>query len=649
LRFSIHYVAGQEFALSKMGWYISRLQQMQPAEVLWRAGSLARLPVDYLKMKLAGSIDRYQPIGEWWKANHYPIKAHRDGKASNLIRLFDVTLPADLVIDWHYDYRHEKSAPRQFSRSLDIRNPAAVGDIKYIWELSRHQYLTALAYSNHPEAEAIVWSALRSWINENPYLTGVNWSSSLELASRLISWSFLYPMLRPAFETDREFRERFAASVFLHLSTIRKNLSLHSSANNHLLGELTGLYVGSVCFAWWPECREWRNDSLRLLGREVELQFTPEGVNREQAMSYQLFTLELLMLAMLVARNVGDIVAPIWNERILAALHYLDRVATPGGALPWFGDSDDARGFLVSEGEQPLDVVMQLGALIFEEPRFANRSPHLTAASRALVPASCGRLSDLAEAKTDIEPRSELFRHGGIAVIEAADCKVVMDVGPLGYTSIAAHGHSDALSLLLALDNDYLIVDCGTYSYHSHPVWRTYFRGTAAHNTVRVDGVDQSVMSGRFLWSSKANVRLIHFVEEGDVVRISAEHDGYLRLSDPVMHRRNVSFDKKIRTVSIEDVITCKTDHKVEVHWHLSEQADVTKESDQCVRVLANGQTATLTFDRQDFDLEIISGATQPILGWRSPAFNQKVHIPTIRFAGQVVGSTSIFTSIHLT
>jgi hypothetical protein len=366
-------------------------------------------------------------------------------------------------------------------------------------------------------------------------------------------------------------------------------------------------------------------------------------------MSYQLFTLELLMLAMLVARNSGDALSPVLRQRVLGALHYLDRVGTPAGELPLYGDSDDARGFVYSEHESALEVVMQLGALFFEEPRFARRSPRLTAAAQALLPSACGQLAKLAATHTPGAGGSDLFRDAGVAVIDGYHGKLVMDVGALGYTSIAAHGHADALSILLAAGDEYLLVDSGTYAYHSYENWRSYFRGTAAHNTVRIDRVDQSVMSGRFLWSSKANVQLLDFAEEGPVVRIAAEHDGYTRLPDPVVHRRNVMFQKDTGIINIEDLLSCKSEHFVELYWHLSEHASVTKDSQYSAVALANGHLAAFTFDAKDFQLDVVIGAVDPILGWRSTAFNQKSPAPTLRFSGRITGTSRIVTSILLT
>src|SRR5690606_5147679 len=85
----------------------------------------------------------------------------------------------------------------------------------------------------------------------------------------------------------------------------------------------------------------------------------------------------------------------------------------------------------------------------------------------------------------------------------------VMDAGPLGYLSIAAHGHADAFAFTLSVGGQPVIVDPGTYSYFLEPEGREYFRSTKAHNTITIDGQSQSVPGGPFLWSHKANTRVI--------------------------------------------------------------------------------------------------------------------------------------------
>ena len=86
---------------------------------------------------------------------------------------------------------------------------------------------------------------------------------------------------------------------------------------------------------------------------------------------------------------------------------------------------------------------------------------------------------------------------------------MVFDCGELGFKAIAAHGHADALSFTLRAFGSDVFVDPGTYDYFSYSAWRAYFRSTSAHNTLAVDGRDQSVMLGPFLWGARAQARCI--------------------------------------------------------------------------------------------------------------------------------------------
>jgi uncharacterized heparinase superfamily protein len=85
------------------------------------------------------------------------------------------------------------------------------------------------------------------------------------------------------------------------------------------------------------------------------------------------------------------------------------------------------------------------------------------------------------------------------------EIRIIIDSGELGYLSIAAHGHADALAFTMSVAGKEILVDPGTYSYHTLPRWRNYFRGTAAHNTVVVDGKNQSVIGGNFMWVKHAS------------------------------------------------------------------------------------------------------------------------------------------------
>jgi hypothetical protein len=629
-----------------MPWYLSRLASMGPSEIVWRTRSAACLPVDWAQYKLGGAVGA--PNGAPFAATTYPVRLHDHGCAMERIKIFDLEFPIGFDFDWHRDYLNNKDVERRFSGRLDIRNTEVVGDIKYVWEVNRHQHLSALAYAqNWGQHRDILGRAVRSWLSDNPYLCGVNWTSSLELALRVISWALLNPRLANEMNSDRDFRDRWLASIYLHLSRVASRLSLYSSANNHLIGELVGLYVGASCFPIWSECAAWRDFACRSLEREIQSQVSSDGVNMEQSMSYHLFTLELLLLAFTVGRNCGRPFSNAYAERLRAMLQFVDAVATPTGDLPSYGDSDEARGFVLAQGETALEVTTQLGGLLFDEPAWLRFRTRPTAAARALVPDLLGALHRPAKSS---KQRRELFREGGLACIRSDDGRIrlLMDFGPLGYSSTAAHGHADALSICLAIGDEYFVIDAGTYAYHSHPEWRNYFRGTAAHNTARVDGRDQSQIAGRFLWSAKAKARLVRFQESLGHVVVEAEHDGYTRLHDPVKHHRTVDFDRTTGSFSLADSFRCANRHTIELFFHLHEDATVAHVAGGKAEILWHGSRIVLSSPDPLLAWDVTCGSEVPKLGWRSREFNRKHPVPTLCLRSEINGNTVVVTQVDI-
>ena len=617
---------------------------MGTGEIAWRIRTAAGLPLDYVRYRTGArrcvvSLDAV--------LQGYPIQPQASGVPLEHFRIFDLEFPVGFEFDWHRDYRNSKQVPKSFALSLDIRDPAAVGDIKYLWEVNRHQHLSALAYaSGGTEDEIYILRSLHSWLRENPYLCGVNWTSSLELALRVISWSLLYPRVAAGIAQDRDLLCRWANSIYLHLHRIQQRPSLYSSANNHLIGELVGLYIGATCFPLWPECCGWASDARESLEREIGLQVSEDGVNREQATAYHLFTLELLLLAFTVAKNVGERFSKNFEQRLKAMLSYLAALATRRGELPWYGDSDDARGFVFSTTESPLAVTTQLGGLLFNDTGLLRFSNKLTTATQALLP----NIAAISAVPGPPFPRSELFRDGGVAVVESrdGDRKLVMDFGPHGYTNIAAHAHADALSIWFAIGDAYFLVDSGTFAYHSYPAWRAFFRGTSAHNTARIDGKDQSEIGGPFLWVGKVNARLLSYEDSGSIVSIVAEHDGYTRLDDPVVHRRSVDFDRNTGALAISDEFRCSGRHTFELFFHLHEDTETDHVETGAIEATWRGHRILFSSPARGSTWEFVRGSENPILGWRSRCFNQKQPILCLRIAGTLKGTTTICTDIRI-
>src|SRR6266446_3866630 len=345
--------------MERVLWRVNRLRCMTHAEIRHRA--LRALAMQAERWGLVGYTvvpppDLAHASRPWIHASA-KVDAPRYLAAADRIAAgkFDVFAMQGIELSspprWNRDPKTGVEAPLSFGMLLDYRNPRLVGDIKYLWEINRHLHLVTLAqaYSLSGNARylSVVRQHLESWLAACPYRMGPNWSSALESALRLINWSVAWQLLggasSPLFE-DAEgarFRQRWLESVHQHAQFVHGRFSLYSSANNHLIGEAAGLFIAALAWPYWPRARAWLAEAKAVLERETLLQNGPDGVNREQAVSYQQFELDLLLLPLLAGRANGKGFSAAFESRIEAMIEYLASIMDVRGNVPMFGDADD--------------------------------------------------------------------------------------------------------------------------------------------------------------------------------------------------------------------------------------------------------------------------------------------------------------------
>ena len=206
--------------------------------------------------------------------------------------------------DWFHDpVTGRRSPPDRYAFRINHRSEEQTGNIKQVWEISRLQHLTLLAtawFLSRDEAYARrVADQLRSWWRENPFLSGVHWTSGIEIGIRLISLAWIrrllddWPGVADLFEHD----ELAVRQIRWHQQYLAAFRSRGSSANNHVIAEAAGQLVASCAFPWFAESERWRRKSARLLERELVRNTFPSGIGRELASDYQCFVAELGLLA----------------------------------------------------------------------------------------------------------------------------------------------------------------------------------------------------------------------------------------------------------------------------------------------------------------------------------------------------------------
>jgi hypothetical protein len=639
--------------VSRLGWYARRIARMSPAEMAWRARDQAvqaawtRRQVRDVQA-LAGppspGVPRFSSVLPAGAAAQVPGQARAAllDAAGRLMKgeweVLGVTRTDLVQPDWFTDpVTGRRSDPGRYSFRVDHRSQEQTGNIKQVWEISRLQHLTLLAtawyLTREDDYAERVASQLRSWFRENPFLSGVHWTSGIELGIRLISLAWIrrllddWPGVTGLFEDDR----LAVRQIRWHQQYLATFRSRGSSSNNHVIAEAAGQLAASCAFGWFPESERWRRTAAALLERELVHNTFPSGVGRELAADYQAFVAELGFLAAVEAGASGHPVGAVTWERLTALADSAAALVDERSQPPRQGDSDEGRGLL-------LDAPVP------------NRWPAVFALGEALVgrldwwpPSPAGVESTLAGALASGTPdipgrparRPDRFADAGITLLrsdpaEGPEIWCRCDGGPHGFLSIAAHAHADALSVEVRYGGVDILADPGTYCYHGDPPWRSYFRSTIAHNTVELAGHNSSTEGGPFLWVRHARATEIEAADGGETASWTAEHDGYASLDPAATHRRSVRLDRVKRYLEIEDEIR-GGHHDLRLAFHCGPEVEA--ELDGSLAVLRWPQPGPHGPAAGRGRLELPAqlrwslhrGETDPILGWYAVGLGRRV------------------------
>ncbi|MDQ6664821.1 MAG: heparinase II/III family protein [Acidobacteriota bacterium] len=483
------------------------------------------------------------------------ILAHR-------IPLLAGVVETDPEIEWRRDYPNNKSSGLVWFKRIPYLDFERVGDHKNVWELNRHQHLVVLARKGGSECIREIERQIESWLVQNPFLRGMNWASALEVAFRALSWMWIDQLVGSRFEPS--FRERFQNGLYQHGLYLQHNLSTYFSPNTHLLGEAVALHALGAVYPNFP--RRWKRDGARMVAEQLIAQVQPDGSHFEQSTYYHVYALDMFRLHAQLADDDG-----LYRDALVKMTEYLAASMGEAGSLPFIGDDDGGRLF---------------------HP-YGTRSEFGRASVSAVGPSP-----------------SQLFANSGIAVISQGALHILADAGPFGAGG-AGHSHSDTLSFTMRLGNREILIDPGTYTYVADPKWRDWFRGSSAHNTIRINGLDQAVSAGPFRWESKPDVRVREWFAGLEGVLLDGEccYRGFT-------HRRRWILE--LDELRIEDEVSGPSgEHLIERFWHCGESP--ARLSDREFRI----GNVLLTLDSK----------SEATLGqaWRSRTFGEKRENPVIQ------------------
>lgn len=470
-------------------------------------------------------------------------------------------------VDWHFDPVNQKHSPRKSFYRVPYLNSKIVGDSKVIWELNRHQHFVVLgkAYQFTKQEKYFdeFVSQFSDWEAQNPYLLGINWASSLEVALRTLSWMWA----RELFSTSSHFTEDLdrvlVAAIFRNCNFIQHNLSTYFSRNTHLLGEAVALFCVGVLFSHFPCAEKWKTLGWNIIQREAEHQVHADGGYFEQTTHYHVYALDLLLHARVLAeRNALHVPKP-FDQQIVRMLDYLAALNDPGPVVR-FGDDDGGRLFDPQRNHpEHLADPLSTGAVLFRRTDWKALCKGLTEETIWLLgPDVIGKF-DLID--TDyVRPASRELSESGLYLMVDEKLRLAVDAGPFGAGN-CGHAHADSLSVALAIEGQEYVCDRGTFNYTGPG--RDFFRSTGAHNTLRIDSSDQAGNVAPFKWKNIPLARVEHWWSGAHFDFLVARHSGYERLG--ATHRRIILFAKPVFWMII-DLVEGTGDHQLELLWHLT-------------------------------------------------------------------------------
>ena len=453
--------------------------------------------------------------------------------------------------------------------------------VKFGWGLDLAHAAAETGDAGYQEA----WERLTAtWIEQVP----PDADAAEVTARRILNWIYAWQRLAP----DQEHAALLLSSLAEQVAHVRANLA---PERNHRTLELYALLVAALAL---PELdRDGLLDfAVASLDRNLATDFHPDGVHREASTHYHAIALRSFVGARENARRYGIDLAAGFDERLARACAFAAHCTRPDGTIPALSDAD--------HGDYGPLLVRAAELLGDEELRFvgtrgrAGRAPALRRAS---------------------------FPDGGYFVQRSgwdpAARFLIFDCGPLGD---GGHGHYDLLSFEAHGGGRPLVVDPGRGSYsEAPPNVRRWFRSTAAHNTVCVDGRDQTpysrgrprgpVARGRFLGRGTAPGL--------DLLAGEAHSPAY-----EVVHQRRIAFVAE-RYWLVEDRLEGDREHRFDLRWHLAPEAQGATRVDGAT-VLAPG-VALVVLGAEAVGLEP---------GWVAPSYG-------VRFDAPVVSATARGTS----
>jgi asparagine synthase (glutamine-hydrolysing) len=522
--------------------------------------------------------------------------------------------------DWHANplNPHQVRADTHWTEIDDFSG----GDIKVVWEPNRFgvAYTLVRAYwrTGDDRYAELFWQCVEDWHQENPPQRGPNWKCGQEISFRLMAWCFgLYGFLGAKATTAARVA-LLAQTIGVSAERVQSNVAYAlSQRNNHSISEAVGLWTVGVLFPEFRLASKWRELGTKILEAEAQALIYDDGSFAQHSMNYHRLMLhDYLWVLRLAEINDISFSRPLRMriEKVVSFLYEMQDSST--GRVPNYGHNDGA-------------LILPLTNCDFRDFRPTVQAGHYVCQSSRCFEGGawdeelfwlCG--PEAVQSRNEgVERQSVSLEVGGYYTLRSTD-----DFAFVRCVSKFQHrpGQADILHMDLWWRGQNLALDAGTYSYNAEDPWNNPLGGTEYHNTVTVDDLDQMERVGKFIWLPWLQGRVRKFIRSGEMAYWEGEHDGYLRLKNPVTHRRGILMLSDGYWLVL-DQLRSKVLHSYRLHWLF---ADVPYEwddaGDLALATSAGDYFVQLGPTQGDASYSLVRADETTPRGWWAPYYNSR-------------------------
>ncbi|MDR2149066.1 MAG: heparinase II/III family protein [Tannerella sp.] len=380
------------------------------------------------------------------------------------------------TIDWHQDYKSGYTYARKRFDKVKYFLVFNQGiEVKFPWDLSRFQFGVDLALCYHTNKDEkyyrIFKDLILKWIENNPFLTGINWVCTMDIAIRAVNWLITANIFGNIFWKDEDFVKTISKSLIDHAYYIETfpEIRKDGKSNNHLISDYSGLFVLALSLVEHPHACKWLQMAVNGLEKCMQKQVLEDGTDFENSIPYHRLVIELLAVPLILKPSCFS---DFYKQRLFKMFEFVSAYIDHKGNAPQIGDNDSGIYIKLSEnGEQNHSYLLSLGESIFGYDFGWKDSTDYIPVFKYL---KCKIEID----KTRDCCKTTCFENSGYYFLKNEN----ITVSVFCPTTDKGHRHYDTGSFTLSYKGNPIIVDPGTGCYTSDLEIRKMLRDYPSHN-----------------------------------------------------------------------------------------------------------------------------------------------------------------------